>query len=109
MTLSLTENQRKRGDRAMWIERAIEGAERFSGVPFTSEQEVGIAAQFNVLIDQLDIAVEALERIVDCNSLSMCKVDQEGLHVEKTKMPSSDEGRIAKESLNKMKSSKFSI
>jgi len=48
-----------------WIDRAIEGIEIYSVSGLSKEQKNGIAIQFAVLMDQIDILKEENERMKD--------------------------------------------
>ncbi len=68
--ITLTPSQIQCSNRAQWIEHALDGIERFSAKSLTTDQKNGIAIQFGVLMDQLDVAVGALEKCAEYETLA---------------------------------------
>ena len=81
--------------RHQWIERALDGIERFSNSSLTTDQKNGISVQFGVLMDQLEVAVNGLDRIAAWG---------EGLEVT-GKFDEPGSASIAREALEQLKSS----
>lgn len=108
MTLTLTPVQIQRSNRAQWIERALDGIERFSNSSLTTDQKNAISVQFGVLMDQLDVAVETLKYIQafdpEKDTITEKTFDEWG-EAESFRMCRAK----ANAALEQLKSSKFSI